>query len=554
MNIMNEKEGFALMLLIIFFQILGGAGLLLYGIEIMKDSLELCTEGRTVKLLELSSKSTLKSIFAGAAVTMINQKSTATTVMVVGLVNAGMMSLVQAVGVIMGANIGTTVTAQILAFRVELLAPCVVGVAAIFWKYVKHKRVQYIAEIFIGCGIMFIGMIFIESAMEPLKMQPKVQGMLLHLSNINLMGYVYIIIVGFLLTALIRSSSVITGVMIAMSAQGMLTIEAGIPLILGLNIGKCLSAILSSRGASRTAKRAAVIHLLFNTFGTCLVILFFRHSMEDAMLFLAPESIPRQIANAHTFFNLATTILCAPFVNLLVKASNKLVPIKKKEEKHEVSNLDVRMLETPSIALAQVNNEIYLMASLAGSIYEKSYCAVQKSSEKIVEWVCQEEENVMRMQKEIEVYLVKLSQKNISDDQHKSLNLLLGVAGDVERISDASCTISKLALFKKNNSIHLSQIATEELDDLNSRIMEVVTDMILCIKDGDVDKANVLLSMEIKIKTMEEILRENHVKRLNQGFCTPGSGVLYLDLISHMERVVENLRKICIFIIENAKY
>lgn len=542
------------MLIIIFFQILGGAGLLLYGIEIMKDSLELCTEGRTVKLLELSSKSTFKSIAAGAVVTMINQKSTATTVMVVSLVNAGMMSLVHAVGVIMGANIGTTVTAQILAFRFELLAPCIVGVAAIFWKYVNNKRVQYIAEIFIGCGIMFIGMIFIESAMEPLRLNPQVQPILLHLTNLSFIEYLYLVAVGFLLTALVRSSSVITGIMIAMSAQGMLTIEAGIPLILGLNIGKCLSAMLSSFGATRTAKRAAVIHLLFNTFGACLVVLFFRHPMEEAMLFLAPQSVPHQIANAHTFFNLGTTILCAPFINVLVKASNKLVPLKRQEEKHEVSNLNVRMLETPSIALAQANNEIYQMASLACEIYDQSYQAVRKTSEKIVEWVRQEEENVMRMQKEIEIYLVKLSQKNISNDQHKSLNLLLGVTGDVERISDASFNISKLTLFKKKNSIHLSQTATEELDDLHNRIMEIAKGMVVCIKDSDAERANTLISMEIQIKAMEEILRENHVKRLNQGFCTPGSGVLYLDLISHMERVAEHLRKIGIFIIENAKY
>ncbi|MEA4988537.1 MAG: Na/Pi cotransporter family protein [Anaerovorax sp.] len=542
------------MLTIIFFQVLGGAGLLLYGIEIMKDSLELCTEGKTVKLLELSSKSTLNSILAGAVVTMINQKSSATTVMVVGLVNAGMMSLVQATGVIMGANIGTTVTAQILAFRIELLAPCIVGVAAIFWKYVNNKRVQYIAEIFIGCGIMFIGIIFIESAMEPLKMTPQMQPILQRLSHLDLIGYLYVVVFGFLLTALVRSSSVITGIMIAMAAQGMLTIEAGIPLILGLNIGKCLSALISSLGTTRTAKRAAVIHLLFNTFGALLVVLFFRHPMEEAMLYLAPQSIPRQIANAHTFFNLGTTIICAPFVSVLVKASDKLVPLKRKEEKHEVSNLNVRMLETPSIALAQVNNEIYQMASLACNIYDQSFQAVQKTSERIVEWVHQEEENVMRMQKEIEIYLVKLSQKNITDEQHKSLNLLLGVTGDVERISDVSFNISKLALFKKKNSIHLSQNAKEELDDLHNRIMEVANGMVASIKDGDADRANSLLAVEIKIKAMEEVLRENHVKRLNQGFCTPGSGVLYLDLIGHMERVAEHLRKIGIFIIENAKY
>lgn len=542
------------MTLLIGLQVLGGIGLLLYGLEIMKDSLELCTEGRSTKLLERSAKSTPGSIIAGAVVTTVNQKSTATTVMVVGLVNAGMMTLVQAAAVIMGANIGTTVTAQILAFRAEVLAPCVIGVAVVFWKYVHKKRVQYVAEIFIGCGLMFIGMIFIESAMIPLQSMELAVFQFSTLTQLSPFQYVYVILVGFLLTALVRSSSVITGVMIAMSAQQMLSIEVSIPLILGINMGKCLSAIWSSRGATRTAKRAAVIHLLFNTFGAALVVLFFRNMFQDLIVWLSPESLPRQIANAHTFFNLCTAIVCLPFIQILVNASNKLVPAKKVQEKHEVSNLDVRMLETPGIALAQANSELYQMASLACTMYEDAFKAVDKSSEQLVQCVQQQEYNTLRMQKEIEVYLVKLSKKNLSHNHSESLKLLLGVTGDVERISDTSSIMSKLAYFKMKNNIHLSGEAKAELRELQGQISLLAAGILEAVKNEDAAKANSLISMEIKIKNMEETLREKHVERLNSGLCNPGSGVLFLDMISHMERVAGHLGKIGIFVVENSKF
>ncbi|MFA7659718.1 MAG: Na/Pi symporter, partial [Anaerovoracaceae bacterium] len=313
------------------FLLLGGAGLLLYGIEIMKDSLEWVSEGRSQRLIEASGSSTIKNILAGIVVTGINQKSSATTIMVVGMVNAGMVSLTQAAAVIMGANIGTTITAQLLAFRLEYFAPSIVGVAAVFWKYAKTKRIQYTAEIFIGFGILFIGMVFLEQGLISFDVDAA-QEYLAAFSRPYSMEYLVLIVIGFVATTAVRSSSLLTGVMIAMSAQSLLTIEMGIPLILGINVGKCMTAIIDSRSAGRTAKRAAVIHLLFNTIGAILVAVFFQTLFADLTRFLAVEDVPRQIANAHTIFNLGTALLCAPLVNLLVIASDKLVPVKKDQE------------------------------------------------------------------------------------------------------------------------------------------------------------------------------------------------------------------------------
>lgn len=540
--------------ILIAFQILGGVGLLLYGIEVMKNSLELFTEGSTLKLLEVSGKSTVKSIFAGAIVTMINQKSTATTVMVVGLVNAGMMSLVQAAGVIMGANIGTTVTAQLLAFRIEVLAPCLVGVAVFFWRYSKRQKIEQFSGIFVGAGIMFIGMIFIEVALEPLNTYPTVRHFVEWSNHLTTGGFLAVVLAGFVLTGILRSSSVIAGIMIAMSAKGLLNLDAGLALILGINIGKCLTAMLAARGATRTGKRAAFIHLLFNTFGAMLVVVLFRGWFEELLFFLSPVNVGRQIANAHTLFNLGTTVICLPLIGRLVALSGKLVPVRKQEAAVETSNLDVRMLETPGLALAQVNHEIAAMTELACELYDSSYKAVISGSEKYINRVQEEENNVMRMQKEIEIYLVKLSRRNISDSQHGSLNLMIGVTGDVERIGDAAYAISKLADFKKKNGVHLSGQAKDELDDLHGQIIRVAEEIVPCIKTGDVAKANRLLAVEIKLRNLEEDLRMAHVGRLSQGVCSPGSGVLFLDLIGHMERVVDYMRKICFYVIDNDKY
>ena len=532
---------------IIIFQILGGAGLLLYGIEIMKDSLEWISEGGGHRLLEASGKNTFMSILAGIVVTAINQKSSTTTIMVVGLVNTGMMSLVQAAGVIMGANIGTTITAQLLAFRLELLSPCIVGIAAIFWKYSKSKRVVYTAEIFIGFGIMFIGMIFMELGFAPLSGNEQIGNIIISYSKTYTSEYLILIVIGFLVTALVRGSSMLTGMMIAMSAQGLLTLEMAIPLIMGLNVGKCLNAIWASRGAGRTAKRAAVIHLLFNSFGTIIVVFFFQNIMVDLMRFISPEDLPRQVANAHTIFNLGTTVLCIPIIRFFVFASDRLVPAKKHAEQ-ETSNLDVRMLETPGLALAQTYNEIITLAKMSFDSYETGFRCLEKEDERALEYLLEKEDIILRTQKEIEIYLVKLAKNKITKEHNEILNQMLGVTGDIERISDLSITIAHLAMQKRNNSIHFSRDAAQEIVDFNDRIKSIIEDITIAMQEHDTVKANSILSAEIKIKNLEEALREHHIERLAKGICSPGSGALFIDLINSMEHVAQHIKKIALFV------
>ncbi len=540
---------------IILFKLLGGIGLLMYGIEIMKDALEKTTSGRTQKLLETSPKNTYVGILVGAVATMINQKSSATTIMVVGFVNAGMMTLAQAAGVIMGANIGTTVTAQFLAFNLDAIAPLIVGAAAITWRYTGNKKIEYVAEIFLGFGMMFIGMIFLKGAMTAISNYESIKLFMDSLIGLSAVSYIIIIVIGFLLTVLLKSSSVVTGVLIAMAASGLLGIEAAMPLILGLNIGKCVSAIVSSRGANRTAKRAAAMHLIFNLVGTVVVFVFFRELMRDLVVYLSPGDSARQIANAHTLFNLGNTILFLPFVQLLVSASNKVIPLKRHDEKQAAEmNLDIRMLETPGIALAQAYNELIEMTKASVKNYDLSFSSLLHGDEKLATRVFQDEETINKMQKELEVYLVKLSQKNISNEQHEKLNLMLGITGDVERISDLAENISQLAVAKRENGLNISEMAQNELIELHNKVFQSAEEMVEALKSNNSALAKSIIDREVNINTIEQELREKHILRLNQGVCAPGSGILFVDVISNMERVADHIKKIGIFIIEVSKY
>jgi len=539
------------------FKLIGGIGFLIYGIEIMKDALEKTTSGRTQKLLETSPKNTYLGILTGAVATMINQKSSATTIMVVGFVNAGMMTLTQAAGVIMGANIGTTVTAQFLAFRLETLAPLIVGAAAILWRYTNNKRIEYVAEILMGFGMMFIGMYFLELGFSEINAVTSAQAVLadLNRSMTSIGGYLLMILAAFIVTQIIRSSSVMTGIMIAAAAQGLLSIEVAMPMILGLNVGKCINAIVSSRGANRTAKRAAAMHLIFNLVGAVIVVIFFRTMLQDLVVFLSPDNTPRMIANAHSLFNIGNTILFLPFVKLLVLATDKIIPIKKHDMKQASEiNLDIRMLETPGIALAQAYSELIEMTKAAVRNYGASFKALMEADEKLATRIFQEEETINKMQKELEVYLVKLSQKNISKDQHEKLNLMIGIAGDVERIGDLAENIAQLGVEKRNSSLTISESAEEELNDLHSKVMRSAEEMIEALRTNDTDLAKNIIKREENINAIEQELREKHIERLNQGVCAPGSGVLFIDVISNMERIADHIKNIGAFIINISRY
>lgn len=537
----------------IVINLLGGIGLFIYGMTMMGASLEKTVGNKMKKILEAFTSNTYIGILVGMFVAAIIQSSTATTVMVVGFVNAGIMNLLQAAGVIMGANIGTTITAQIVAFDLGWIAPAIVGISVIIWMLIKNRRHKNITEIFIGFGLLFIGMFLMKQALLPLKEMASYNS-LVSAFNGTLLSYLEAIFIGFIVTAMVQSSSAVIGIIIAMASQGLLTIELAMPLVLGANVGTCLSAIISSIGANKIAKRAAAIHLIFNIISVTFFVLFLRGSAVYLMEYLAPHSVARQIANAHTFFNIVSVIFMLPFTSVLVWVSEKIFPKRYDESKKKDVNLDIRMLETPSIALAQIHDELIDMMQKSVDNYNLSVRALLDKDEKAVRRVTYQEEAINFKQKEIEHYLVHLAQKNISAEQHERINLTIAISNDIERISDIAENISELAEYRIENDLLFSEKAVEELKLLHGKVYQSCLQIIDALKTNDVSLVNSVLTREININGIEKDLREGHINRLNKGECAPGTGIIFLDTISNMERIADHVKKVGYFVIEISKF
>ncbi len=368
----------------IAFGLIGGLGLFLYGMNVMAAGLEKSAGDKLKRFIEILTSNRVMGVVVGALVTMVVQSSSATTVMVVGFVNAGVMKLTQAVGVIMGANIGTTVTAQLVSINLTALAPISVGIGVGIWLFTSNRKVKNFAEIIIGFGILFLGMDMMKVAVKPLREYEGFTNLLLSFGQSNITDKVLAILTGFGITAIIQSSSATTGILIALASQGLLPIESAFPVILGTNIGTCVTAMISSIGANKTAKRAALVHLLFNVIGTVLfTILLAKPTIHFVTQW--SDDPARQLANAHTLFNISNTLLLIWFAPLFVYAAKKIIPYDGTEEKaiRGIKYIDDRILETPSIAIGQVSREVLHMGNVALESYKYSIEAFFKTDTKL---------------------------------------------------------------------------------------------------------------------------------------------------------------------------
>lgn len=534
--------------------LIGGLGLFLYGMTIMGDGLQKSAGAKLKRTVEILTTNKIIGMLVGAFVTMVIQSSSATTVMVIGFVNAGIMSLIQATGVIMGANIGTTITAQMVALDLSKIAPAVIGLAVAVWIFSKNKRTINIAEIFIGFGILFLGMELMKTSLKPLRELEAFRELILSFDPSSVKAYLLAIGVGFLFTAVVQSSSATTGILIAMAFEGLITIEIALPIIFGTNIGTCVTALLSSIGANRTAKRAAAIHMLFNILGTAIFIILFRDITIYIAKTLSPDNTARQLANAHTFFNITNTLLLLPFSNYLVKLVNKLIPEDPGEKDEYITYLDDRMLGTAAIAMGQVTKEIIGMAELSLENYDISVKAiVHKNSEKDINKVLQVEDIINSKQRSIEKYLVKLTNENLSSMQHEKVNMMLGIISDIERIGDHAENIAELAEYRIENNLPFSERAIEEIMSMHSKVVKSCKQVIEALETNDTELAYKIISREDKIDAIEKELRTSHIERLNKGQCSTGSGIIFLDAISNMERVADHAEKIAYYVIDTSK-
>lgn len=526
----------------------GGLGMFIYGMQIMATGLENAAGNRMKSVLEALTKNKLMGVLLGAGITAIIQSSSATTVMVVGFVNAGIMNLTQAMGVIMGANIGTTVTGWLVSavewaefLSPSKLAPIAVILGVILMLTGKRKSSKEIANIIIGFGLLFIGITNMSSAVEPLKEVEAFTNLFVTLGKNPLLG----ILVGTLVTGIIQSSSASVGILQSLAAVGLVPFNAAIYIIMGQNIGTCVTAMMSSIGAKKNAKTAALMHLLFNIIGTIVfsivAIIYFQIIAAGKDFGNITQT---QISIVHTAFNIATTLMLFPVSDWIIKLAKKINKVEENEQDRGDALLDDRMLETPVIAIQRTVSEAVRM----GEIVEEALDAVKrvvytKEREDIAK-IKDDEQTVDKLCGTISDYAIRLGSLQISEQEHQSVARLLQVLSDVERVSDHCENVSEYAETMIEKKIEFSEIAKEHLDEIMKEAVESYKLAIEAFAAHDAEKARLVIGKERRVDALELELRNKHIKRLSNNQCSAEAGVLFLDILVAMERISDHARNI----------
>ena len=519
--------------------IMGGLGLFLYGMNLMGDGLQKSAGSKLKRIIELLTSNVIMGVLVGMVVTMVIQSSSATTVMVVGFVNAGIMSLTQAIGVIMGANIGTTITAQLVSLDVDFLAPVALGIGIVIYMFSNKPKHKNIAEILIGFGILFTGMDLMKEAVKPLAGYQGFTDMLLSFGHHPILG----VLMGFAITAIVQSSSASMGMLIALASQGLIPITAALPILYGENIGTCVTSLISSIGASRNARRAAIMHLTFNVLGSMIFMFILSKPIVAIVTAIDPTDAARQIANAHTLFNILNVIVLLPFNKLIVKLALKLVPETKGEQDDDdkvVKYIDDRMIETPSIALANIIKETLRMGEKSKESLNAAMDGIVDKSKEKIELSFKREKLINELQKSILNYLLKLSKASLNEDSRETVDALFNTVNDIERIGDHAENIAELAKDIVDLEISFSDVGIGELKDMYNKVVSTYTYALEAMRTSNVELACKVIKMEEQVDMMEKSCRANHMNRLNSSSCSIESGVIYLDIISNLERVSDH--------------
>lgn len=526
--------------------LLGGLGLFVYGMKLMGDGLENAAGDGLKSILEKVTGNPITAVLIGAAVTAVIQSSSATTVMVVGFVNAGLMNLTQAVGIIMGANIGTTITAQLVAFKLDDIAPLFVFIGAAIVMFAKGKKRKEIGNIILGFGILFTGMGIMSSSMKPLTNSEVFKDVLLTIGDNWPIG----ILAGAVITAVLQSSSATTGILVGLATAGAIDIKIALPIVFGCNIGTCVTAILSSVGANKTAHKAAAMHLIFNILGTIIFIPFLG-LLGDFVYNLSPNDVQRQIANAHTVFNIVNTLIMLPFSKYLIIIVNKIIPGNDEEEEMGVKYIDDRLLETPVIAEAQVIKETVRMANKSKKALELSMKAFMEGDEAIIKKAYDNEDLINLLEQEITKFLVKLSKREIAENEKVILASTFHVITDIERIGDHAKNIVELATEKMEKNLKYTDEAIKELYEIYNYTLKALEIAISSYENKNSEEAKKINDIEASIDDAQARFRIEHIKRLYDDRCTAYTGAIFLDLISNFERIGDHSTNIAQSVIDN---
>ena len=547
-----------------FLTMVGGLALFLYGMKILGDGLSQASGGRLEKILEKLTNNPLKAVLVGAGVTGIIQSSSATTVMVVGFVNSGIMKLEQAVGIIMGANIGTTVTSWILgltgidssSFWIQMLKPtsfspilAIVGVAILLFS--NKDKYKNVATIMVGFAVLMFGMETMSGAVKPLAEVPEFTGILTRFTN-PVLG----MLAGLILTAVIQSSSASVGILQALCMTGVMPFGAAIPIIMGQNIGTCVTALLSGIGANKNARRAALVHLYFNIIGTVtFMIVFYSINLVHPFAFLEEAATPFGVAAVHSLFNVGATIVLLPFSKGLVKLA--CLTIRDDEDATEKNTavdtlnlLDARFLDTPSVAVEQSKNVAVTMAELAEQSMNLSIDLLDTYNEEKAEQIVELESQVDRFEDELGSYLVKLSAKNLSEKDSHTLNTILHCIGDFERISDHARNIKEAAEEMNKKELEFSDKAQQELKVLGQAVHDILKITMLSFQEEDLSLAKQVEPLEEVIDELNLSIKQRHIKRLRKGKCTIELGFILSDITNNFERVSDHCSNIAVCLLQ----
>lgn len=539
----------------LIFGLMGGLGMFLFGMKIMSEGLQKIAGDRMRKILAALTSNRYVAAFVGLAVTAIIQSSSATTVMVVGFVNAGLMSLMQAIGVVLGANVGTTVTAQLIAFNITKFALPAIGVGVGLKMFSKSRDWVYIGEIILGFGILFYGLSVMKTAFDPIK----ASGELRHVFTLVGDNHLLAVALGAAVTVLVQSSSATIGITLALATSGLMTFEGSMALILGENIGTTITANVAAIGTNIAARRTAFSHFLFNFIGVAYMLIFFPYFIQlvswltpgDADFVVTTQQqasslgvsigdkpyIARHIANTHTLFNILNVIIFLPIIGLLAKLSTRLIQGEDLNIEHHLKYIDSRVLNTPPLALSQARSEANRMAILCVECLDDTLKFIQTKDTKLLEGLNKKEDLIDLLQRKILDFLVAISQRPISQEVSKEISSLMHMVNDLEKVGDYCENLWQLGERKIEQKISFSDVGNAEFEDLAAKTRVFLAFTQSALERQDLTIQEEARFMENEINELEQVLRLNHIARLNTGECSVTPGLVFIDMLHNCEKI-----------------
>jgi phosphate:Na+ symporter len=534
------------------FEFFGGLGIFLYGIKFMGDGLQKSAGDRLRDVLDRFTTNPIMGVLAGLIVTVLVQSSSATTVITVGLVSAGFMTLRQAIGVIMGANIGTTITAFIIGIDVGEYSLPIIAVGSILLFFFKNKKVHNVGQIVFGFGALFYGLELMSGGMKPLRNLESFHDLTVELSSNPILG----VVIGTLFTVIVQSSSATIGILQGLHAENLINLNGALPVLFGDNIGTTITAVLAAIGTSVAAKRAAATHVLFNLIGTTIFLILLKpftmliEIIRDN-LSLNPEMT---IAFAHGIFNSTNTLIQLPFVAVLALIVTKLIPGEDSIVDYKAQHLDPVFIEqSPSIALGQAKEEVLRMGKFALKGLEETNEFLKTKNTKHSNNAIQLEEAINNLDRKITDYLVDLSTSSLSEHESEEHSMLMDTVRDIERIGDHFENIVELIEYQQANKVKMTNTAMEDLEVMFNLTVSTVEEALQALDQKNFDAARAVVTKEDEIDRMERTLRKQHILRMNEGQCTGQAGIVFVDIVSNLERIGDHAVNIAEYVLGEQK-